>query len=221
MLAETPGEDAFGRSRRWLERGGKGKWELRPTNEPNSLTARTHDGATIVLIAGRQVVTRENLEVLGLGVDRDLPFDLSLEDTIRKVHHAGALPVVPWGFGKWWFGRGNRVLELLENSTLPPFCLGDSAGRPQGTRRPQQFIRASKRGISVLPGTDPLPLERHEDMAGKYGLILRDPLQMSAPETGIKFLLLRLFNAPETFGKRASLPRAVGTQVALRFQSRQ
>lgn len=217
MLAETPGENAFTRARNWLAAGGEGAWSTQSTDERISLVGHANDGWKVLIIAGRQVVTREGLEVLGLGVDRDLPFDLPLDDTICAVYDAGALPVVPWGFGKWLFGRGKRVMELLDNPPVPDLFLGDNAGRPRSAHTPRQFSRAAERGIPVLPGTDPLPLNWHETMPGRYGLTVQGAGDVHAPGGEILTLLREIGPAVVPYGSRVSFPVVLKSQFAMRF----
>lgn len=217
MLAETPGEEAFVRVRQWLAGGGGGQWNLQPTHESNSLIGRSIYGGMIVLVAGRQVVTREGLEVLGLGVNHDLPIGLRVDDTVRAVADAGGIPVLPWGFGKWWFGRGRLVTKLLRSPPVAELFLGDNAGRPRGAKTPSQFSIASERGISVLPGTDPLPLPSHETRVGRYGLVLEGSLDGRVPARGIIHNLRTAQGHATFFGRRSKLPFAVRSQLELRF----
>ncbi|MHC4149756.1 MAG: hypothetical protein ACYSR5_09765, partial [Planctomycetota bacterium] len=60
-----------------------GTWRFEITREDCSLLARKNTGESIIIIAGRQIVTRENLEVLALctdaGFDDRLPLRVSVE----------------------------------------------------------------------------------------------------------------------------------------------
>lgn len=217
MLAETPREEAFGRARQWLATGGNGDWTLQPTHESISLIGRSGDGGMVVVIAGQQVATYEGLEVLGLGMDRDLPFDLRLEDTVHAVSDAGGIPVLPWGFGKWWFERGKRVMELLASPPVSELFLGDNAGRPRVAKTPAQFSLALERGISVLPGTDPLPLPSHGTRVGGYGFVLEGPWDSRVPGKGIKQKLRAAPEKSTLFGRRSRLPFVIRSQLELRF----
>lgn len=217
MLAETSGEDAFNRAGEWLSSGGNGNWALQETNEPNSMLAQRDEGGLIVVIAGRQVVSRDGLEVLGLGLDWDLPLSLSLEETVYALHEAGALPVVPWGFGKWWFQRGRRVMDLLDEPPVPDLFLGDNVGRPRIAKNPRQFSMAVEREIPVLPGTDPLPLTWHAGRAGAYGLVLSGVWDPRIPAREILDLLRGVGRSVVTFGERVRIPLFLRNQFELRY----
>src|SRR4029077_15635911 len=109
LLTESAGVCFFRMSQ---EEGGDGHWSFAPTAEPESLIVRRGDDR-LILIAGRQVVTREGLEALALATAEDFPDGLPLDETLDRIRAAGALPVLPWGFGKWWSSRGSRVAQEL------------------------------------------------------------------------------------------------------------
>jgi hypothetical protein len=127
----------------------------------------------LMLIAGRQVVSREGLEVLLLGTRVALVDRLPVRAVLAEGERAGALRVVPWGVGKWFFGRGGLLDELIDAARPGEgFFLGDSSGRPFFWGRPRQFDRAARRGIRVLPGTDPLPFPSEVTRPGSFGFRL-------------------------------------------------
>jgi len=69
---------------------------------------------TLAIVAGRQLVTREGLELLALATGQELASGRSLTDSVRATLDVGGIPVLPWGFGKWWFQRGNTVRDFLQ-----------------------------------------------------------------------------------------------------------
>ncbi len=172
LLAEGAGEGALER----LERAVGGEvptgWRLRALPEAGSLAAERADGARLVLVAGRQAAAAEGVEVLALACRAEIPDGEPLAATLAAARAAGALPVVPWGAGKWWRGRGRLVAAAVEREDPADFFLGDSGGRPRLARRPALFERAARRGIRVLPGSDPLPFARHARRAGSTGFAL-------------------------------------------------
>jgi hypothetical protein len=180
------------------------------THEEESLLALKQ----FVLVAGRQIVTRERLEVLALGKDLEIPDGLPLSEILKRVRESGALPVLPWGFGKWWGRRGAVVAETLEQDG--ELFLGDNAGR-HGPE-PALFRRARKLGVRILPGSDPLPFARHAGFAGSYGFVLPDAVD---PERPAETLLRRIRESgqPRAFGNRAGLPRFLRDQVGMQLRT--
>jgi hypothetical protein len=199
-------------------RGARGFWEIEPTCEPETLLV--HCGSTrLELIAGRQIVTRERLEVLALGTTAPLPEGEPIETTLAAVRDAGAVAVLPWGVGKWLGARGAVVARILANPEWRHVLLGDNGNRLELGPDPAEFAAARRAGRAVLPGSDPLPLRGQEARVGAYGFasdVVLDPLRPAAS-------LLALLKSASTFvafGRRQPLGRFVGNQVALKLSSR-
>ena len=71
----------------------------------------------------------ERIEVLAVGCRENIPNGLTLDATIAAIQDAGAVPVLPWGVGKWSGERGRLVANAAARYNL---LLGDNAGRPFG-----------------------------------------------------------------------------------------
>lgn len=217
LFAEEHADDYFQQLRADDEaRAGRG-WRVDVNDEPESLTCVRTDGARLVLIAGRQIVTRERLEVLALCTRAVLDDGWSLEDTIDSVLEAEAIPVLPWGFGKWWFKRGRRVRELLDSPRAAHVFLGDSRGRPRAAPSPRLLRQARQRGVRVLPGTDPLPLPSHVTRPGRYGFALDADPAAPHPADTIRHALRSLKANPPAFGQPDSWLGFLHSQLALRL----
>ncbi len=67
-LADVGGQDSFERLERWVA-AARTDWRLRRTAEDTSLVVRKAGTEDLILIAGRQVRTRQGLEVLALGTE--------------------------------------------------------------------------------------------------------------------------------------------------------
>ena len=63
------------------------KWSFHRTCENSSLLAKSSNGDKLVLIAGRQIVTKENLEVLALATPSNFKDGTPIEDTIEIVRN--------------------------------------------------------------------------------------------------------------------------------------
>lgn len=220
LLAEAGGEHWL---RRWRDSAGDGEeggWTFERTEEEESLLARRGEDERLLLIAGRQVRTREGLEVLALATAEEFPDGLTLGDTLTRVHWSGALPVLPWGFGKWWFYRGALVEAALQQ--WEGILLGDNAGRPRLAGPPRFFREAEARGVPVLPGSDPLPLPEQATRAGSYGFAAPG-VSPDRPAEGLRALVGELRSRreqPRTFGRCAGLLEFCRGQSALRLRRR-
>jgi hypothetical protein len=220
-LTDTPQERSFSR----LAQGGPagrsiGRWALSQTSEATALTARHESGDTLLLLAGRQISTRERLEVLALGTELDLPSGQSLADTIAGVRESGAIAVIPWGFGKWWFRRSRLLAATLASLSRGGVFVGDNGGRPRVIPRSPLFELAASRGIYNLPGSDPLPLPWEVRKPGRLGAILEAPLDLSQPVAALLRTLRGLRAQPPLFGGPDSLAGFVRSQVGIRLPTR-
>ncbi|SLN55599.1 hypothetical protein [Oceanibacterium hippocampi] len=195
-----------------------GDWRFETTGEAISLRAVSADGATLGLVAGRQIVTSEGLEVHALGTDREFPDRKPARETLIAVRESGALPVIPWGFGKWWFARGRLLRQLLdERGALGAFLLGDNGGRPDLLGTPEGFRIAGRSTIPVLPGSDPLPLEGEERRTASYGFRLEGAIDRSLPGAGLLGLMRGLDGSPPTIGRRAGTLEFLISQSRMRL----
>lgn len=185
-----------------------------------ALLLRRSDGTELVLVAGRQIETAEKLEVLALFTTETVADGLPLGESVRRVAATGAIPVLPWGFGKWWFGRGRILRSFLDSGSGERLFLGDNQGRPRSFPRSSIFRLATSKGIVTLPGSDPLPLEGQTDRAGSYGFVLDAEIDPASPADSLRAAILRLVDDPPSFGHRPGLLRALGTQIALRLRKR-
>lgn len=218
LLAETNALDMFAVLKKRSEAGILGEWRLEPTQEPESLRASRRDwpGGRLFIMAGRQIVTVEKIEVLALATPAKPAEGLSLRETVAAVRSQGGIAVLPWGVGKWLGKRGERVHRLVEEATPAGLFLGDNGGRPVIWPAPRIFQTAADRGIRLLPGSDPLPLPGEEARIGGYGASIRGAIGDDRPSADLKRLLADLSRPIIPFGSRMGVLRFVQTQIALR-----
>ena len=170
----------------------------------------------MLVIAGRQISTREGIEVLALAGDAGVLDGLPFGETLHRVRVSGALPVLPWGFGKWWGRRGQLVSGALACRGSSLLFLGDNAGRPTLGGESSLFRQARDHGVAVLPGSDPLPFPWHAGRAGSYGFVLEGGLDAEHPAFDLRRRLRELHESPRVFGRRVTLPGFLRDQTALR-----
>ena len=216
FLTETKEQDYFNR----LAQGKKKikNWLFQPTAEKLSLYAHNNLNQGLFLIAGRQIVTAENLEVLALITEQKFEDGLSLEATIQAIVTAGGIPVLPWGVGKWIGRRGKILGNLCQKSELSPIFLGDNGGRPNFWLRPRYFQQAETKGIKILPGSDPLPLVSEYSRPGSFGFTIEDSLSWEKPGKGIEQMLLDPQISLQPYGSLENPVRFISNQLAIRYR---
>ncbi len=175
-------------------------WRFQSTMEPESLIAIGPAGFELTIIAGRQIVTAERLEVLAICTNESFDDGGTIPDVIDSVSAANGIAIVPWGFGKWT-GRRKRVINrLMDEFTQRPFHLGDNSGRISVWREPAQFRRAMSRGQQVLRGTDPMPFPGQETRVGRFGFYIDGRISRSRPATSMRGLLRSDNLQPTSYG---------------------
>ena len=197
--------------------GTVGAWTLASKEEENSLVARRSTGERLIVVAGRQIVVRERLEVLALGRNADIPDGLPLDEALLRVRESGALPVLPWGFGKWSGRRGALVAATLAKPGGELY-LGDNSNRLQLAGVPRLLREAGERGVLVLPGTDPLPFPNHAGRAGSFGFVLETALDPLRPAEDLLRRVRALREQPCTYGRGETLPRFLQAQASLQLR---
>jgi hypothetical protein len=165
-------------------------WTFNFTREKFSLWAQNDVGQGLFVIAGRQIATHEGLEVLALITDKQFQEGKPIGETIQTVRDNGALPVIPWGFGKWMGIRGKILKRTIEDSNGLDFFLGDNGGRPLFWPRPSLFKIAESKGIPILPGSDPLPFASESWRPGSLGFLIDAQISREQPAEDLKRVLL-------------------------------
>ncbi len=190
------------------------------TGDPEGLWIRDDGGFRILLVAGRQLVSKCRLEVLALALrpGQEVRGGGELSDLIVEVKKAGAVPVLPWAPGKWTGIRGRTVLEWMSREENHGAMPADTSFRPVGWREPAPFAAARSRGISVLAGTDPLPLPGEERRVGTYGIAIRGGLDPGCPVQSLCEAISAGGREVKRIGSRRSFPEIVRKQVALRVR---
>jgi len=195
------------------------EWTVSHTGEDCSLLARRDDGELLVLVAGRQLVTSERLEVLALGTLNEYPDGRSAKEAAAAVAASEALAVVPWGFGKWTGRRARIVRDVLTSPAADSLFVGDNGGRPGATPTPPLFSLARSRGIPILPGSDPLPLPAEVRKPGRFGFVLDGSADLRAPTAAIKRALETRVQ-PSRYGRLERPITAAWRQISLRLRAR-
>ena len=219
-LTESAGMDKF---TELLEINGKDKhrsngiWRVRATQDTISSIAES-DRGELILIAGRQIVSAEKIEILALGTREQIADGAPLTETIEQTVSIGALPVVPWGFGKWIGKRGKIVEQVLKTSEN--LFIGDNGGRIAGFSEPGLFRLARNRHIPILPGTDPLPFPYEYKRVGSYGWLQGGSLNDSRPGESLKDRLRNSRRATSCFGSLQNAGKFIQNQTRMQLHKR-
>ncbi len=177
MMAEGHGEDWFQRHREAAFGHGSGKvavggnWTGRRVGHPAvlQLVHREAPERQLFLIEGYQLVSEEKIEILSLCSSQRVADGAPLSELIRLITTQDAIPVLPWGAGKWMGKRGRIVRDIFRARHEPLIYLADSGGRPWIWPTPSPFSAARRNGLPLLSGSDPLPLHGEVFRVGSFG----------------------------------------------------
>lgn len=141
-------------------------WKLKTTLDGLAVQI-FNENDSIYFVCGRQIITKERLEILSISLDITIEDGLPALEVIDKVYEQGGIPVLAWAPGKWAFSRGKIVNKIIDlNIDSKRLCIGDSSLRPALYDGGQYFKKAEKTGFSILPGSDPLPFKGEEIRSG-------------------------------------------------------
>lgn len=195
-------------------------WRFHSSGEQLSVKACHPTLGEIFIVAGRQVTTREHLEILVLGTLSKWDDGLPAADVVDLAIREGAIPVLAWGFGKW-LGRRRHVVEsLIDRFSDGSLFLGDNSGRPRVIARPAQFTRAEALGVRILRGTDPLPFRSEYNRAGSFGFYVDGIMIDDGIWAGLCAKLLQNDVTLHNFGSLEMPYRFVRNQLAMQFVTR-
>lgn len=193
-----------------------GSWVIFALPEDCSLLARRVTGESLLIVAGRQIITSEKLELLALGTDSVFNDGKPLTEILEHIRAHDAIPVIPWAVGKWLGKRGKIISDMLENYSGDELFLGDNGGRPIFWHKPAHFQRASKACVSILPGSDPLPFMSESSRIGSFGFMINDSISSDHPAADLKKILRDKSTNIIRYGHLERTSRFIFNQVRLR-----
>jgi len=197
-----------------------GTWAFHRTKETCSLCAKYQNAKKFLLIAGRQVVTAEGLEVLALCTIDSFKDGTPMVDLIELIKDVEGIPVIPWGLGKWFGRRGNILSDYLATLKDTKVFLGDNSGRPTLLPLPSHFQLAKEKGIHILPGSDPLPFETEFNYVGSFGFIIPVIISEDYPAKELKQTLMKPTLSIKSYGDLENHFRFFRNQIKMQLKKR-
>lgn len=189
LLTEAKNNDFFGQ---WKKDGGFKNdegYRFSSTGEDQSLCLEKEGKAKCFVIRGRQIVSRENLEILGIGSDNNIPDGLPSREILDTLIERKLLAILAWGVGKWMFSRGKVIEDLMRSYRSEYVFAGDNSGRPMFWPKPPQFKLADSVHMAMLNGSDPLPFEDETAKPGSFGSTVEGVFDSAKPFLSLKQIL--------------------------------
>ncbi|MBI9070051.1 MAG: hypothetical protein JEY94_00540 [Melioribacteraceae bacterium] len=191
------------------------KISLIKSADEESINVKIND-SNIYIIPGKQIITKENLEVLVVGSNKTSSKKTDVYSTIRDLSKSGNLVILPLGIGKWLGKRGLIVDDIIKKGLIS--FLGDNGGVSSFIKSPRQFESAKNLEIRILPGTDPLPIKSEIDRPGSFGFFLKEcKIDKNKPFSS----LLTCLKIPQkeiiSYGHRISFLNLIKYQIYMRY----
>jgi hypothetical protein len=172
------------------------------TKEEVSIILAKENKRLCYLLKGRQIVTKENLEVLAIGSGQTIEDGIPIETVLERIMDKEEMAVLAWGFGKWLFGRSKIIKRIIKNYNSPDLLVGDNSARPTFWPIPRLFKRARALNISIINGSDPLPFAGEETKVGSYGFSVEGDFNENEPAKSLRDILVSPGLTIGFFGRR-------------------
>ena len=181
-------------------------YKFQKTKEETSLVLTDNGKPLCYILRGRQIVTKENLEILAVASGQHIPDGLPVQDVIKKIIDQKEIAVLAWGVGKWFFKRGKIIKQIISEmkSPYPYLFIGDNSARPGFWPTPKLFNLAKKLEISLINGSDPLPFAEEVEKVGSYGFTIEGEFDPAEPGKSFRETLLANSESIRFFGSRDS-----------------
>ena len=218
LLTESAGANAFAD----LKTASVPGFRREAAPEPETIVYREDASGMIMhLVAGRQIVTAERLEILALGCAEEFPDGVPAREVLsRLAANPARLAVLPWGAGKWLGKRGEIAAELVREAWPGALFLGDNGNRPFFWPLPALFAEAESRGVRNLPGSDPLPFPGQENKIGGFGVSLAGDIDPARPFASLRALLADPATPLVPYGRNEGLFPFFKNQIAMQLRKK-
>ena len=217
LVAESIGENSFDYL---ASRDRTGEWQLwSPPGERETVTA-SNGISRIVIVCGRQIRCVHGIEVLALGTRKRYSDGGHPNDVIDLVMADGAIPVLPWGFGKWVGRAGGIVKELFNSRDPESLFVGDNGGRLGMCGTPGMLQEFQRAGFRVLPGSDPFPFGGDYRRVGGFGFLADARIDFDRPWSTLRSWLLTGSGTPVPYGRTVGPARFLVNQSGIQIRKR-
>ena len=195
-------------------------FNLIKTEEEESFIITDGNDQKIVVISGKQIAVKEGVELLALCTSKDFQEHEDLGKAVMNVISADAIPVLPWGVGKWIGKKKDMIKNLIEENNNLKLFLCDNSGRLRFWAEPQLFKFAKSHNRFIFAGTDALPIPSEIRKTGSFGFYLKTELNLFKPSEDLKKIFNELTESPLTFGKLENPVKFLRNQLTMQLNKR-
>ncbi len=187
LLVERSDTNFFDELSNSPEKYNQGEIKLVKAKDNLTIKVEKEKETILYILAGRQLVTKENLEVLSLVSDFNVPDkEKPMDEIIQLIRDAGGIPALNWAPGKWFGSRGKIINEQIEKQSPENIYIGETTMRPTVWLKPKLIKKAENRGFRVMAGSDPLPFRGEEKEIGSFGFKIEGEFDPENPAQSMR-----------------------------------
>ncbi len=190
LLTESKDNDFFPQFKMNGNLGKQSEYKFENTSEDCSLILKKDNKVLCYIMAGRQIVTREKLEILSIASSQKIEDGLPIDDVLKILLDNEQTAVLAWGIGKWFFKRGKIIKGIIEKYHSPYLFIGDNSARPSFWPKPKLYLLAEKYNVRILKGSDPLPYNKEACRVGTFGFVIEGNFQAKMPAESFRNILI-------------------------------
>jgi hypothetical protein len=155
-----------------------------------TIKVQKENKSILFLFAGRQLVTKEDLEALSLISNFNLPDKAkSMAEVLQLIENHNGIPALNWAPGKWFGKRGKIIAQQIETSSIKNLCISETTMRPTVWTKPKLISKAEQKGLRTLAGSDPLPFCGEEKEIGSFGFVVEGEFDAVQPALSLRKIL--------------------------------
>ncbi len=186
-----------------------------------TIVAEKNNHIILYIFVGRQLVTREGLEVLSLITDLNIPDrKKTIDEVIQNVQDSGGIPALNWAPGKWFFSRGKVIAKQIAGKSPDEFFIGETTLRHTLWPQPRLIRQARKNCFSIIAGSDPLPFKGEETGIGSYGFLIKGKFDPENPAQSLRNLIISNRKDVKIIGKRNNVVTFAKRQSKIMMEKR-
>jgi len=175
----------------------------------------------LYIFAGRQLVTKEGLEVLSLISNLNIPDrQKSIDEVIHAVTDSGGIPTLNWAPGKWFFGRGKVIARQIREKSTDELFIGETTLRNTLWPEPTLIKKARQKGFPVIAGSDPLPFKGEEKGIGSFGFLIEGEFDPDQPAHSLRKMMNQHRNNIKIIGHRNDIFTFARRQYKIMMEKR-
>ncbi len=195
--------------------------KFRQGNDGLTIVVEKDDEPILYIFAGRQLVTKEGLEVLSLISNLNFPDrQMSIDEVIQTVIESGGIPALNWAPGKWFFKRGKVIARQIQERTINEIFIGETTLRNTLWPEPKLVKQARKKGFPVIAGSDPLPFKGEEKDIGSYGFLIEGEFDQEKPAQSLRDLMSKNRDEIKIIGHRNNIFTFASRQYKIMMEKR-